>query len=185
MKPVAPTILASVEATLAGALALPDASLVILRRGVLVEFKTAMLLPGLAASLEGGGRSWQIGPFEGHHCHLDLASVQRVCFDAEPVACQGGRLNYTVWFLSAGDCGNPFRADGLFSVTLNAPYRRDHSARVDLIESVYALHDLQRDGAGVFASDAFLAARPAGSAANRDDEAPARWMRTLPKGVSA
>ena len=155
-----PAILEGVERVLAGALALSDASLVIFRHGVLIEFKTELLETGLAVTLEGDRRGWQIGPFEGHHCHLDLAAVTAVWFDAEPVSCQGGRLNYTVWFLAAGDCGNPFRPDGLFSVTLNAPYHADGSPRSEVIEAVYALHDFQRHGIGVFASEAFVAARP-------------------------
>jgi hypothetical protein len=159
-------VLESVERALASALALPDASLVIYRRGVLVEFKTAMLQPGLAAALEGNHRAWQIGPFAGHHCHINLRLVTSVWFDAEPVSCQGGRLNYTLWFLAAGDCGNPYRPEGLFSVALNAPYRKDGSPRVEIIEAVYALHDLQRHAVGVSASEAFLAARPRASPGN-------------------
>ena len=152
-------LLDTVEHVLRGALALKDASLVIYRPGVLVEFKTEMLQPALAATLEGRHRGWQIGAFEGHHCHVDLASVSRVWFDAETVSCQGGRLNYTVWFLATGDCGNPYRPDGLFSITLNAPYEKDGSPRVEVIEAVYSLCDLHGDRAGVSASDAFVAAR--------------------------
>lgn len=118
-----PSLLGTVERVLADALALVDASLVIFLRSVLIELKTELLKPGLALAFEGNHRSWQLRPFEGHHCRLDLAAVERFWFDAEPVSCQGGRLNYTVWFLSADDCGNPYRPDGLFSVTLNAPYR--------------------------------------------------------------
>lgn len=155
-----PLRLDTVEHLLRDALALDDASLVIYRRGVLVEFKTAMLVPGLAATLEGRYRGWQLGPFDGHHCHLDLASIDRVWFDAEPVSCQGGRLNYTVWFLTADDCGNPYRPEGLFSVTLNAPYGDDGAPRVGLIEGVYALHDRHAHRDGLSASDSFRAARP-------------------------
>lgn len=151
--------LETVERTLVGALALSDASLIIHRGGVLVEFKTETLQPGLAATLEGNHRAWQIGPFSGHHCHLNLTLVTRVWFDAEPVSCQDGRLNYTVWFLSAEDCGNPYRPEGLFSVALNAPYRHDGSARYELIEAVYTLRDSLRHEAGVFSSEGFLAAR--------------------------
>jgi hypothetical protein len=151
-------LLETVERILAGALALNDASLVIYRRGVLVELKTEMLAPGLVPTMEGKYRGWQIGPFEGHHCHLDLAAIERVRFDAEPVSCQGGRLNYTVWFLTAGDCGNPYRPEGLFSITLNSPYERDGSPRVGVIGAVYSLHEQYRHLAGVAASDAFVAA---------------------------
>lgn len=151
-------LIETVERILAGALALKDASLVIYRRGVLVELKTEMLTPGLVPTMEGKYRGWQIGPFEGHHCHLDLAAIERVWFDAEPVSCQGGRLNYTVWFLTAADCGNPYRPDGLFSITLNSPYEKDGSPRVDVIGAVHSLHEQFRHVAGVSASEAFAAA---------------------------
>lgn len=160
MKMNEPLIVGGIERVLAGALALADASLVIFRHGVLVEFKTELLKPALTATSEGGRRGWQVGPFDGHHCHLDLASVARIWFDAEPVSCQRGRLNYTVWFLGTRDCGNPYRADGLFSVTLNSPYRKDGSLRVDTVEPVYALHDAQRQLDCVSASETFIAARP-------------------------
>jgi hypothetical protein len=153
-------VLETVERTLSGALTLADASLVIFRHGVLVEFKTEMLVPGLAETSEGKYRGWQIGPFEGHHCHLDLAAVTEVWFDAEAVSCQGGRLNYTVWFLADRDCGNPFRSSGLFSVTLNAPYQKDGTPRIEVIAPVYALYDLLGDAPGLSASSAFAAARP-------------------------
>jgi hypothetical protein len=159
MNPGAATLLDDVEEALIGALALRDASLVIFRRGVLVEFKTELCRPGLTPTFEGVHRGWQIGPFEGHHCHLDLASVVRVWFDAEPVSCQGGRINYTVWFLTACDCGNPYRPDGLFSVTLNSPYGKDGTPRLDVIRPVYELHDSLRGIPSVSASDAFTSAR--------------------------
>jgi hypothetical protein len=155
----APTRLRTVELLLEKALALSDASLVIYRPGVLVEFKTEMLGPGLASTRDGPHRGWQVGPLAGHHCHLDLASIDRVWFDAELVSCQGGRLNYTIWFLTTGDCGNPWRPDGLFSVTLNAPYGSDGTPRSSLIESVYALYDLHAHVHHLSASDTFLAAR--------------------------
>jgi hypothetical protein len=148
-----------VETLLAGAIALKDASLVIFRRGLLVEFKTEGLAPGLAASVEGKYRSWQIGPFDGHHCHLDLAAVRAILFDAEPVSCQGGRINYTVWFLGEGDCGNPYRSDGLFSVTLNRPYERDGTPRADVIMPVFDLYQAYKDEAQVSATAGFLDAR--------------------------
>jgi len=152
--------IALAESVLAGAIALRDGSLVIFRRGLLVEFKTEGLAPGLASSVEGGHRSWQIGPFDGHHCHLDLAAVRSILFDAEPVSCQGGRINYTVWFLGDGDCGNPYRRDGLFSVTLNRPYERDGTPRLDVIAPVYALYRDHADKDGVAASPGFLEATP-------------------------
>jgi hypothetical protein len=148
-----------IEAVLAAAIALKDASLVIFRRGLLVEFKTEGLAPGLSVSMEGKHRSWQIGPFEGHHCHLDLAAVRTIVFDAEPVSCQGGRINYTVWFQGEGDCGNPYRSEGLFSVTLNRPYERDGSPRAEVIAPVFDLYERFRDEETVAASEAFLNAR--------------------------
>lgn len=160
MNPDTGVLVDSVECALGGALNLADASLVIFRHGVLVEFKTTLLAPGLVPTLEGEHRGWQVGPYQGHHCHLDLASVATVRFDVEPVSCQGGRLNYTVWFLAGRDCGNPFRPDGLFAVTLNAPYREDGSARVDVIEAVYALYESLRHVTGVSATAAFTNARP-------------------------
>ncbi len=129
---------ATVECVLSAALTLRGASLVIFRRGALVEFKTEMLSSGLVASQDGGFRTWQVGPHAGHHCHLDLAMVQAIWFDAEPVSCQGGRLNYTAWFLGAADCGNPYRNNGLFSVTLNAPYARDGRERIADLLALYA-----------------------------------------------
>ena len=148
-----------VERVLRDALSLRDASLVMYRRGVLIEFKTEQLDPGLAITFEGRYRSWQVGPFEGHHCHLDLASIISVYFDAEPVSCQRGRLNYTIWFRCEGDCGNPYRPDGLFSVTLNSPYAADGTPRCDLIRAVYAIYDRHGDEQGVLSSDSFESAR--------------------------
>ena len=148
-----------IERVVDGALALPDASLVIYRRGVLVEFKTERLSPRLTRALGGKYRAWRIGSFEGHHCHLDLASVDRAWFDAEPVSCQGGRLNYTVWFLAAGECGNPYRTDGLFAVTLNAPYHRDGTPRIDVISRVVRLFDQHAAPPVVSSSDRFNLAR--------------------------
>lgn len=150
-----------VERVLSGALALKEASLVVFRRGVLVEFKTEMLVPSLARTNEGRYRGWQLGPFEGHHCHLDLAAVTQVWFDAEPVSCQGGRLNYTVWFLTAEDCGNPYRPEGLFAITLNSPYTAEGFARADVVLPVYLLHARHDGEPGVSASGAFIAARRA------------------------
>lgn len=149
-----------VETVLSEALGLKEASLVIFRRGLLVEFKTEGLAPGLTVSTEGKHRSWQLGPFDGHHCHLDLAAVRAVLFDAEPVSCQGGRINYTVWFLGEGDCGNPYRPDGLFSVTLNQPYDAAGAPRAQIIGPVFALYERHAAAAQVSASDGFLAARP-------------------------
>lgn len=151
--------IAPLESLLAGALALKDASLVIFRRGLLVEFKTEALAPGLVSSVEGGHRSWQIGPFEGHHCHLDLAAVKEIEFHAEPVSCQGGRINFTVWFLSDADCGNPFRTNGLFSVTLNRPYTREGIPRREVIAPMYDLYEAFANAPSIRATGEFLAAR--------------------------
>src|SRR2546427_10822099 len=128
-------------AALEAALGLPDASFVIHRRGLLVEFKTDRLAERLSLYAEGGFRSWQVGAFEDHPCPPDLAAVRRVLFDAEPVPCQRGRINYAVWFLGEGDCGNPHRPDGLFSVTLNRPYHDDGRPRPHILAAVFALHD--------------------------------------------
>jgi hypothetical protein len=149
-----------VERALRCALAFDDASLVIFRRGVLVEFKTALLTPRLSSTTEGTHRGWQVGPSDGHHCHLDLASVTSIWFDAEPVSCQGGRLNFTVWFLAAADCGNPYRADGAFSITLNSPYGSDGIPRRNVILPFYSLYDANRHIPGITASAAFERARP-------------------------
>jgi hypothetical protein len=120
------------------ALLLRDASLVIFRDRALIEFKTDRL-GGLHRYEEQGHVSWQIGALDDHHCHLSLGAVVGVLFTAEPVSCQGGGLNYTVWFLSAGSSGNPYRRDGYFSVVLNRPYTGD-AARREVIDPVQALY---------------------------------------------
>ena len=120
-KPKTETISPPCLPLLEQALALPDASLVIYRDRTLVEFKTEKL-GGLYRYEEEGHVSWQIGRTEEHHCHVSLGAVERVLFSAEPVSCQRGGLNYTVWFLTPGSAGNPWRRDGYFSITLNRPY---------------------------------------------------------------
>lgn len=140
------------------ALSLTDASLVIHRGGVLVEFKTDLLPRELSVWAEGRHRSWQIGEFEGHHCHLNLESINEVHFDAEPVPCQGGRINYTIWFLCEHDCGNPYRPRGLFSVTLNRPYKTDGTSRRRIIGQVAALFDRERQCPMLTASQGFTKA---------------------------
>lgn len=152
---------ALVEAVLTSALSLKDASLVIFRRDVLVEFKTERLQPGLAVCLHGSHRGWQVGPTDGHHCHLNLAAVDRVRFEAEPVPCQRGRINYTIWFLAEGDCGNPCRRGGLFSVTLNAPYAADGSARTEVIVPMLMVYDEYAQRPGIEAGATFIEARSA------------------------
>jgi hypothetical protein len=124
-------------ALLEQALRLPDASLVIYRDRTLVEFKTEKL-DGVHRYIEEGYVSWQIGALAEHHCHLSLGVVTQVLFSAEPVSCQGGGLNYTVWFLTPGSSGNPWRRDGYFSVVLNRPYTGDQP-RPEVIEPMLAL----------------------------------------------
>lgn len=123
---------------LQSALQLRAASLVLYREHLLVEFQTEQL-SGVFRHEEAGHVSWQIGAFSAHHCHLALGNVRRVLFSAEPVSCQGYRLNYTVWFLTDGPCGNPWRRDGYFSVVLNHPYDA-HGPLLDHIEPVFALY---------------------------------------------
>jgi hypothetical protein len=136
------------------ALALREASVVIFRDRALIEFKTDRL-GGLHRYEEQGHVSWQIGALDDHHCHLSLGAVVRVLFSAEPVSCQGGGLNYTVWFLSAGSSGNPYRRDGYFSVVLNRPYTGD-AARHEVIDPVLALYRRFRHEPWVQADEPFL-----------------------------
>jgi len=138
------------------AIALHDASLVIFRDRTLVEFKTDDLA-GVFEFTEGEHTSWQIGAFDAHHCHLALSAVTSVEFSAESVPCQGNRLNYTIWFLVAGGCGNPFRSDGYFSITLNRPYEGQRP-RWDVIRPVTELYRKYRDQKWVRADDGFLGA---------------------------
>lgn len=146
------------------ALMLPDASLVIFRAGALVEFKTEQLRERVTRWVERDHVTWQIGSFKEHHCHLDLSAVKGITFDAEPVPCQGGRTNYTIWFIGEHDCGNPFRPHGLFSVTFNHPYFRDGTVRRDIVDMMYALYHSERTAPWVSASDAFLNAEPVAAA---------------------
>ncbi|MBE0592366.1 MAG: hypothetical protein IH616_08190 [Gemmatimonadales bacterium] len=150
------------------ALALGEASLVIFRDRTLVEFKTDRL-GGLHRYEEQGHVSWQIGEFDDHHCHLALGAVSRVLFSAEPVPCQGNRLNYTIWFLVPGACGNPYRPDGYFSITLNKPYRAG-VARPEVIEPVMALYRRHAREAWVEADARFLEALADGPPNRRFDE---------------
>ncbi|MGJ7530648.1 hypothetical protein [Variovorax sp. GB1P17] len=147
------------------ALALRDASLVIFRDRTLVEFKTERL-GGLHRYVEQGHVSWQIGAFDDHHCHLALSAVTRVHFSAEPVPCQGNRLNYTIWFLVPGACGNPYRRDGYFSITLNKPYEAGIPRR-DVIEPVLALYRRYATESWVQADAQFLDALHAGPTAKK------------------
>jgi hypothetical protein len=138
------------------ALRFQDASLVIYRERMLVEFQTEKLA-GVFRYVEDGHVSWQLGEVEDHHCHLALEAVTRVLFSAEPVPCQGGRLNYTVWFLVPRACGNPHRSDGYFSVVLNRPYDGDEP-RLDNIDQVLSLYRRYRHESWVEADETFLRA---------------------------
>ena len=120
------------------ALALRESSLVIYRERTLVEFQTEKI-DGVHRYVEQGHVSWQIGGLRDHHCHLALGVVDRVLFSAEPVPCQGGGLNYTIWFLTAGPSGNPWRRDGYFSVVLNRPYI-GNAPRLEAIKPVLDLY---------------------------------------------
>ena len=120
------------------ALDLPEASLVILRERTLVELQTGQL-EGVFKFVEKGSVSWQIGGYKQSHCHLDLYAITGVQFAAEPTPCQGGRLNFTIWFLTGDRCGNPYKWDGYFSVVLNQPYDGQGAPRAKVIEPMLAL----------------------------------------------
>jgi hypothetical protein len=147
---VSPTCLPLLEQ----ALKLRDASLVIYRDRTLVEFKSDKL-DGVHRYEEQGHISWQIGAFDDHHCHLALASVRGVLFSAEPVPCQGGGLNYTVWFLASGSTSNPWRRDGYFSITLNSPYC-GQLPRLEVVEPVLDLYHRFRSEPWVQADHTFM-----------------------------
>lgn len=148
------------------ALRFREASLVIYRERTLVEFQTEKLA-GVFKYVEDGHASWQLGELQDHHCHLALGAVTRVLFSAEPVPCQQGRLNYTVWFLVPGSCGNPYRSDGYFSVVLNRPYDGD-APRCELIDQVRSLYRRYRHESWVDADEVFL-----GALGGKADEGPA------------
>lgn len=136
------------------ALALRDASLVIYRDRTLVEFQTEKI-DGIHRYVEEGHVSWQIGGLRDHHCHLALAAVVGALFSAEPVSCQGGGLNYTIWFLTSGPSGNPWRRDGYFSVVLNRPYT-GNAPRLEVIEPVLDLYRRYREAPWVQADAGFM-----------------------------
>ncbi|WP_439586111.1 hypothetical protein [Hydrogenophaga sp.] len=139
---------------LRAALALPDATLVIHRDQVLVEFQTERL-DGVHRFEEHGHVSWQIGAQHEHHCHLRLASVKDVQFSAQASPCQGGGLNYTLWFQTAESSGNPFRPRGYFSVTLNRPYAHGQP-RLEVIQPMLDLYRRFEGAPWVSADEAFL-----------------------------
>jgi len=154
------------------ALKLRDASLVIYRDRTLVEFKTDKL-DAVHRYEEQGHVSWQIGAYDDHHCHLSLAAVESVLFSAEPVPCQGGGLNYTIWFLASGPAGNPWRRDGYFSVTLNSPYLGERP-RAEVIQPVLDLYRRFGSEPWVRADDTFLRVLEEG--------APLRsWRKDMPR----
>lgn len=136
------------------ALALRDASLVIYRECTLVEFQTEKI-DGIHRYTEQGHVSWQIGGLRDHHCHLALGAVAGALFSAEPVSCQGDGLNYTVWFLTSGPSGNPWRRDGYFSVVLNRPYAGS-APRLEVIEPVLDLYRRYRNTSWVHADAGFM-----------------------------
>lgn len=136
------------------ALALPDATLVIHREQVLVEFQTERL-DGVHRFEEQGHVSWQIGAQHEHHCHLRLDSVHDVQFSAQASPCQGGGLNYAVWFQTLQPCGNPFRPQGYFSVTLNRPYAHGQP-RHEVIQPMLDLYRRFEGAPWVSADEAFL-----------------------------
>ena len=141
-----------------GALGIRGGSLVIYRRKTLIELKTDKLGAGLTLYEEGGHHSWQIGDADDHHCHLDVGACTSVVFGAEPVSCQGGRLNYTIWFLVDEDCGNPDRPEAYFSVTLDRPYTAEGAARRELVEQMFRLYQRFEGETGVSAEPTFLRA---------------------------
>ncbi|MCC5953382.1 MAG: hypothetical protein JJU45_14920 [Acidimicrobiia bacterium] len=150
MPPLEPCVLGILD----DALRLADASLVIYRDRLLVELQTEQL-DGVHRYVEDGHVSWQVGATHDHHCHLALGAVTHVEFTAEPVPCQGGRANYTVWFLVPGRCGNPYRVDGYFSVVLNRPYVGGEE-RLDVIEPMLELYRRYASSPWVTANEAFL-----------------------------
>jgi hypothetical protein len=139
---------------LKSALQFRESSLVIYRDRTLIEFKTEKL-GGLHRYVEHGHVSWQIGAFDDHHCHLALGAVDKVLFSAEPVSCQGGGINYTIWFLTPGPCGNPFRRDGYFSIVLNRPYD-GNLPREEVIKPVIDLYRQYQDAPWIQADSMFL-----------------------------
>ncbi len=136
--PAEPTAEPLVLPLLKQALDLPEASLVILRERTLVELQTGQL-EGVFKFVEQGYVSWQIGGYKQSHCHMDLYAITGVQFVAEPTPCQGGRLNFTIWFLTGDRSGNPYKWDGYFSVVLNQPYDGRGEPRVEVIEPMLAL----------------------------------------------
>lgn len=150
---------AGVVRALEGALRLPETSLVIHRAGTLVELRTDQLAGHLVPPTHDPTGSWQIGPFDGDHCHLTLAAVEQVELDAEPVPCQGGRPNLTIWFLSDRDCGNPHRHRGYFSVTARRPYDEAGAPRPAVLAPFFLLADEIRGEPLVTVTPAFDAAR--------------------------
>ena len=64
-------------------------------------------------------------------------------------------MNYTVWFLTSGPCGNPYRRDGYFSIVLNRPYS-GRQPRTEVIEPVLELFRLFQHESWVEADETFI-----------------------------
>jgi hypothetical protein len=154
------------EPLLRDALELKDAALVFFRDRMLVEFQTEKL-KGMQRYEEAGHVSWQLGDQRDHHCHVSLDSVAGVLFSAEPVSCQGGGLNYTVWFLTGDSCGNPYRRNGYFSITLNRPYTGSEP-RLEVIEPIFRLYERYKHLPVVQADETFLQAARQGPPARHE-----------------
>lgn len=149
-------VVVAFENLLREALAIKEGSLVIYRFLTLVEFKTGLPEMKLSRFEEEGFISWQIGAFEKHHLHVDLRKITGVQFKAEETTCQGGKLNYTVWFLCNEDIGNKYFPNGYFSVTLNKPYDKNGNARMDIVGQVFSLWEKYKDFDGISGDEVFL-----------------------------
>lgn len=144
------------ENLLREALLLKEGSLVIYRFLTLVEFKTGLPEMKLSRFEEDGYVSWQVGAFEKHHLHVDLRKITGVQFKAEETTCQGGKLNYTIWFLVSDDIGNKYFPNGYFSVTLNKPYDENGNPRMDIVGQVFSLWEKYKDFSGISGDEMFL-----------------------------
>lgn len=144
------------ENLLREALAIKEGSLVVYRYLTLIEFKTGLPEMKLSRYEEDGYVSWQIGAFEKHHLHVDLRKLTGAQFKAEETTCQGGRLNYTVWFVINEDVGNTYFQNGYFSITLNKPYDVDGSPRMDIVGQMFSLWKKYRSVDGISADEKFL-----------------------------
>lgn len=144
------------ENLLREALEIKEGSLVVYRFLTLVEFKTGFPEMKLSRFEEDGYVSWQIGAFEKHHLHLDLRKITGAQFKAEETTCQGGKLNYTLWFLVSEDIGNKYFPNGYFSVTLNKPYDEKGEPRREIIGQIFSLWEKYKLYGGIAADETFL-----------------------------